>query len=50
MPLAWSLNQINRSMGKDDLYPFVLAPPVVEKVVFVHAWWFRRPGRRLPLH
>ena len=24
LPLAWSLNMVNRSMGRDDLYPFVL--------------------------
>lgn len=31
LPLSWSLNMINRSMGKDDLYPFVLPPAVLEK-------------------
>jgi len=29
------LNQINRSMGKPDLYPFVLAQPVIAKLAFV---------------
>ena len=29
-------NRINRSMGKDDLYPFTLVPPVVEKLAFIH--------------
>ena len=24
LPLSWALNMVNRSMGKDDLYPFVL--------------------------
>jgi hypothetical protein len=24
-------------MGKEDLYPFVLSPAVVEKLTFVHA-------------
>ena len=28
-------NQINRSMGKPDLYPFVLAQPVIAKLAFV---------------
>lgn len=37
VPLAVALNMINRSMGKDDLYPFVIAPPVLEKLDFVAA-------------
>ena len=36
LPLAWSLNMLNRSMGHHDLYPFVLPPRVLEKVSFVH--------------
>ena len=36
MPLSWSLNMINRSMGKPDLYPFVLPVSVLEKMRFVH--------------
>lgn len=36
LPLAWSLNMINRSMGHLDLYPFVLPGPVLEKMRFVH--------------
>lgn len=35
MPLASGLNMINRSMGKDDLYPFVIPPPVLDKLEFV---------------
>ncbi|MFT4187616.1 MAG: putative zinc-binding metallopeptidase [Aeromicrobium sp.] len=35
MPLSTALNQINRSMGADDLYPFVIAPDVVAKLDFV---------------
>lgn len=30
------LNALNRSMGKDDLYPFVLTPAVMEKLRFAH--------------
>ncbi|MFF0815597.1 putative zinc-binding metallopeptidase [Rhodococcus sp. NPDC003318] len=37
LPLAWSLNMLNRSMGRPDLYPFVLAPAVLDKMRFVHA-------------
>jgi hypothetical protein len=36
LPLAWSLNMVNRSMGHDDLYPFVLPGPVLEKMRFIH--------------
>jgi len=36
LPLTYALNAVNRSMGRDDLYPFVLAPAVVEKLTFVH--------------
>ena len=35
LPVSKGLNQINRSMGKPDLYPFVLAPPVIAKLAFV---------------
>ena len=36
LPLAWSLNMVNRSMGKEDLYPFVLPAAVLEKMRFIH--------------
>jgi hypothetical protein len=36
LPLSWALNMMNRSMGKQDLYPFVLPPAVLEKMRFVH--------------
>ncbi|AZG48111.1 zinc-binding metallopeptidase family protein [Gordonia insulae] len=36
LPLTWALNQINRSMGHTDLYPFVLPERVLEKIKFVH--------------
>jgi hypothetical protein len=35
IPLAKALNQLNRSMGKPDLYPFVLGPVVIAKLAFV---------------
>lgn len=35
IPLSTALNQINRSMGKEDLYPFVIPAPVLEKLDFV---------------
>jgi hypothetical protein len=36
LPLAWALNMVNRSIGKDDLYPFVLPPVVLDKMRLVH--------------
>jgi hypothetical protein len=36
LPLTYALNAVNRSMGRDDLYPFTLAAAVVEKLGFVH--------------
>jgi len=36
LPLTYALNAVNRSMGVQDLYPFVLAPKVLEKLRFVH--------------
>jgi hypothetical protein len=37
LPLTYALNAMNRSMGKDDLYPFVLSPTVLEKLRLVHS-------------
>jgi len=36
LPLTYALNAVNRSMGRDDLYPFTLAQPVIDKLTFVH--------------
>jgi hypothetical protein len=36
LPLAWALNMINRSIGKEDLYPFVLPARVLGKMRFIH--------------
>ncbi|MCW3013723.1 MAG: hypothetical protein JWO02_815 [Solirubrobacterales bacterium] len=35
IPLTYAMNGMARSMGMGDLYPFVLAPAVIEKLVFV---------------
>ncbi len=34
--LAVAMNGINRSMGHEDLYPFVLPPAVIAKLRFIH--------------
>jgi len=36
LPLSWSLNMVNRSMGRPDLYPFVLPSTVLDKMRLVH--------------
>jgi hypothetical protein len=36
LPLTYALNALNRSMGRRELYPFVLPTPVVEKLGFIH--------------
>lgn len=36
LPLSWALNMINRSMGKQDLYPFVLPVAVLDKMRFIY--------------
>lgn len=37
VPLSAALNQMNRSLGHGDLYPFVLPPVVVDKLSWVDA-------------
>jgi hypothetical protein len=37
MPLSVALNMINRSMGHEDLYPFVIPAAVLDKLDFVAA-------------
>lgn len=36
IPLSVALNAIQRSMGQPDSYPFVLPPPVVDKLDFIN--------------
>lgn len=36
LPLSWALNMLNRSMGKEDLYPFVLPAKVLDKMRFIY--------------
>jgi hypothetical protein len=35
VPLASLINNLNRAVGQHDAYPFVLMPPVIEKLGFV---------------
>ena len=36
LPVSTALNSLNRTMGRDELYPFVLSPPVIGKLGFMH--------------
>jgi hypothetical protein len=36
LPLTFPLNSINRCMGQPDLYPFILTPPGIAKLGFIH--------------
>jgi len=37
LPLTLAVNSLNRSMGLADLYPFTIAPRVIEKLGFIHS-------------
>ncbi|WP_022822171.1 zinc-binding metallopeptidase family protein [Hymenobacter norwichensis] len=36
LPLTFAMNSLNRSMGQPDSYPFIISPPVMEKMAFIH--------------
>jgi hypothetical protein len=36
LPMTFAVNSINRSMGIDDLYPFVISPETAQKLRVVH--------------
>ena len=36
LPLTFALNSLSRCLGQSDLYPFILSPPMTEKLDFVH--------------
>ena len=36
LPVGFATNNLNRSMGLTDLYPFLLSPRVIDKLSFVH--------------
>jgi hypothetical protein len=48
LPLTFAVNSINRSMGLHDLYPFVLSPPAVAKLAYVHERIRAQAGRNIP--
>ena len=36
LPLTYAMNSLNRSMGINDVYPFVIAPAVMKKLQYIH--------------
>jgi len=36
LPLTFTMNSLNRSMGLKDAYPFIITPAVVDKLSFIH--------------
>jgi hypothetical protein len=36
LPLTFAVNSLNRSMGHNDLYPFIVSEAVVTKLQFIH--------------
>jgi hypothetical protein len=36
LPLSFAMNSLNRSMGLNDPYPFVIRPVVMKKLGFIH--------------
>ena len=46
LPLTFAVNSINRSMGLNDLYPFVLSPPAIAKLALVLERIRDHAGRR----
>jgi hypothetical protein len=43
LPFVFAMNSVSRAIGARDMYPFVLAPPVIEKLSFIHGL-VRRAG------
>jgi hypothetical protein len=36
IPLSSLINNLNRAVGQADAYPFILSPPVIEKLSFIN--------------
>jgi hypothetical protein len=44
LPITFAVNNINRSMGQSDVYPFILSQAVIRKLDFIH--WLIHTERR----
>lgn len=47
VPLTFAMNSLNRSMGLQDPYPFIIAPPVFKKLGFIHGLVHQPPQGKL---
>jgi hypothetical protein len=36
LPFVFAMNGVSRAIGARDMYPFMIAPPVIEKLSFIH--------------
>jgi len=36
LPVSFAANNLNRTMGQPDLYPFIISKPVIEKLGYIH--------------
>ncbi len=59
VPLASLINNLNRAVGQHDAYPFVLTPPIVEKLAFIQRvvreagqvqWTVTSPNGPIPIN
>lgn len=41
LPISFAMNSLNRSMGQNDPYPFVITPRVIEKLSYIHRICFK---------
>ena len=44
IPLASLINNLNRAVGQTDAYPFILTPPVIEKLAFINELVHQAPA------
>lgn len=49
LPLTYAMNQMNRSMGLGDMYPFILSADAIRKLAFIHGLVHARPGEPIRL-
>ena len=47
VPLTFAMNSLNRSMGLQDPYPFIIAPAVYKKLGFIHGLVHQPPAEKL---
>jgi hypothetical protein len=49
-PFVLAMNSLSRTIGARDMYPFVLMPPVIEKLKFIYDLVQRERSRAQPAH